>query len=61
MVISVAILMIPGKYLSRLNFGLILVTMFVSMWTSNSVAMSTMIPIVKAVLEGLEHVGFSFA
>lgn len=40
----------------RLNFGLISVTMFVSMWISNTAAVAMMIPIMQAVLEELEAV-----
>lgn len=40
----------------RLNFGLIAVTMFVSMWISNTAAVAMMIPIMQAVLEELEAV-----
>lgn len=40
----------------RLNFGLIAVTMFVSMWISNTAAVAMMIPIMQAVLEELEQV-----
>lgn len=40
----------------RLNFGLIAVTMFVSMWISNTAAVAMMIPIMQAVLEELESV-----
>lgn len=40
----------------RLNFGLISVTMFVSMWISNTAAVAMMIPIMQAVLEELESV-----
>lgn len=41
---------------SRLNFGLIAVTMFVSMWISNTAAVAMMCPIMQAVLEELESV-----
>lgn len=44
---------------SRLNFGLIAVTMFVSMWISNTAAVAMMIPIMQAVLEELESVSLS--
>lgn len=45
---------------SRLNFGLIAVTMFVSMWISNTAAVAMMIPIMQAVLEELEAVSLAF-
>lgn len=34
------------------------VTMFISIWISNAAAISTMVPIIKAVLEELENVSF---
>lgn len=40
----------------RLNFGLITVTMFVSMWISNTAAVAMMCPIMQAVLEELQSV-----
>lgn len=40
----------------RLNFGLTVVTMFVSMWISNTAAVAMMCPIMQAVLEELERV-----
>lgn len=46
--------MVLSKF--RLNFGLIAVTMFISMWVSNAAVISTMVPIIKAVLEALENV-----
>lgn len=39
-----------------LNFGLIAVTMFVSMWISNTAAVAMMCPIMQAVLEELQSV-----
>lgn len=46
--------------LIRLNFGLTVVTMFVSMWISNTAAVAMMCPIMQAVLEELERVSNSF-
>lgn len=40
----------------KLNFGLLAVTMFVSMWISNTATVAMMCPIMKAVLEELEAV-----
>lgn len=40
----------------KLNFGLLTVTMFVSMWISNTATVAMMCPIMKAVLEELESV-----
>lgn len=40
----------------KLNFGLLAVTMFVSMWISNTATIAMMCPIMKAVLEELESV-----
>lgn len=45
-----------GPSLYRLNFGLTVVTMFVSMWISNTAAVAMMCPIMQAVLEELERV-----
>ncbi|CAH0548728.1 unnamed protein product [Brassicogethes aeneus] len=41
----------------RLNFGLITVTMLVSMWISNTAATAMMIPIIEATLKELEEQG----
>lgn len=44
----------------RLNFGLIMVSMFVSMWISNTAAIAMMCPIMEAVLKELEEVRIFF-
>ncbi|XP_015591965.1 protein I'm not dead yet [Cephus cinctus] len=41
----------------RLSFGLFFVTMFISMWISNTAATAMMVPIVQSVLEELEKQG----
>lgn len=41
----------------RLNLGLCSVTMFVSMWISNTAATAMMIPIIEATLKALEEQG----
>ncbi|KAJ8939305.1 hypothetical protein NQ314_011163, partial [Rhamnusium bicolor] len=41
----------------KLNIGLVTVTMFVSMWISNTAATAMMIPIIEATLEELERQG----
>ncbi|XP_055320742.1 protein I'm not dead yet-like [Sitodiplosis mosellana] len=55
--VALKIISVIGCSQRKLNFGLISVTMFISMWIPNSVAMTTMVPIIKAVLEGLENEG----
>lgn len=44
------------NYFFRLSFGLFCVTMFISMWISNTAATAMMIPIVETVLLELEAV-----
>lgn len=41
----------------KLHFGLTAVTMFVSMWISNTAAIAMMVPIIQAILEELEKEG----
>lgn len=41
----------------RLNFGLVMVSMFVSMWISNTAAIAMMCPIMEAVLKELDEDG----
>lgn len=50
------IVFIHGFLSCRLNFGLLAVTMFVSMWISNTAAIAMMCPIMQAVLKELEAV-----
>lgn len=51
--------MVTYLCLFRLNFGLITVTMFVSMWISNTAAVAMMCPIMQAVLEELQSVSIN--
>lgn len=45
----------------KLIFGLTMVSMFVSMWISNTAAIAMMCPIMEAVLKELEEVYIYFA
>lgn len=55
--VALKVISIIGCSQRRLNFGLLSVTMFVSMWISNTAAVAMMCPIMQAVLEELQSVG----
>lgn len=54
--VALKVISVIGCSQRRLNFGLTVVTMFVSMWISNTAAVAMMCPIMQAVLEELESV-----
>lgn len=54
--VALKVISIIGCSQRRLNFGLLAVTMFISMWISNTAAVAMMCPIMQAVLEELEAV-----
>ncbi|KAF5285122.1 hypothetical protein FQA39_LY16811 [Lamprigera yunnana] len=55
--VALATILVVGCSPRRLNFGLITVTMFVSMWISNTAAIAMMCPIMEATIKELENQG----
>jgi solute carrier family 13 (sodium-dependent dicarboxylate transporter), member 2/3/5 len=55
--VALKVVQLIGCSQRRLHFGLMLITMFISMWISNTATISMMCPIVMAVLEQMETQG----
>uniref|UniRef100_V5GVC6 Protein I'm not dead yet n=1 Tax=Anoplophora glabripennis TaxID=217634 RepID=V5GVC6_ANOGL len=55
--VALHVIKLVGCSPRRLNLGLVTVTMFISMWISNTAATAMMIPIIEATLKALEEQG----
>ncbi|CAG2165662.1 unnamed protein product [Oppiella nova] len=53
--IALKTLLIIGTSVNRIMFGIMLVTMFLSMWISNTATTAMMVPIVEAMLKELDE------